>query len=171
MPGSPSIIYNIQHLLLFIILYSSLFFCSTKVPFMFMILPPLFGILKTLSEWECVWDQKGGTDNWDLLSTTPRHFGSYQQSKLSVVQGQGRCSALKSSWTGQYKKGVQYDFQFTSEYSGPPAIQGGEDYMVNRLDQVDREMEKCLERIDRYQGRVTTLDFVLKKTLYFLFNK
>ena len=49
-----------------------------------------------------------------------RHFGSYEQSKLSVTQRKGRYSAVKSSqlsWAGQYKKCVQYDFKFTSEYS------------------------------------------------------
>ena len=49
-----------------------------------------------------------------------RHFGSYQQSKLSVTQHQSRYSMVKSSqfsWAGQYKKCVQYDFQFTSEHS------------------------------------------------------
>ena len=49
-----------------------------------------------------------------------RHFGSYQQSKLSVPQRKGRYSAVKSSQlsgAGQYKKFAQYDFQFTSEYS------------------------------------------------------
>ena len=50
-----------------------------------------------------------------------RHFGSYQQSKLSVPQRKGRNRAVKSSqlcWAGQYKKCVKYDFQFSSEYSG-----------------------------------------------------
>ena len=52
-----------------------------------------------------------------------RHFGSYQESKLSVTQRKGRYSLVKSSqlsWAGQYKKcvqTVQYDFQFTLEYS------------------------------------------------------
>ena len=49
-----------------------------------------------------------------------RHFGSYQESKLSVARRKGRYSAVKSSqhsWAGQYKKCVQYDFLFTSEYS------------------------------------------------------
>ena len=45
------------------------------------------------STWECVGDQKGGTD----------------------------------------KRSIKYR---------PPAIQGGEDYMVNRLDQAYREMER-----------------------------
>ena len=42
----------------------------------------------------------------ELYSTSP-HFGSYQQSKLSVTQRKGRYSAVKSSqlsWAGQYKK-------------------------------------------------------------------
>ena len=48
-----------------------------------------------------------------------RHFGLYQESKLSVTQRKGRYGAVKSSqlsWTGQYKKCVQYYFQFTLEY-------------------------------------------------------
>ena len=48
------------------------------------------------------------------------HFGSYKESKLSVTQSKGRYSTVQSSqlfWAGQYKIGVQYDFQFTSEYS------------------------------------------------------
>ena len=51
---------------------------------------------------------------------TARHFGSNQQSKLSVTQRKGRYSAVKSSqliWAEQYKKCVQYDFQLTLEYS------------------------------------------------------
>ena len=58
-----------------------------------------------------------------------RHFGSYRQSKLSVTQRKGRNSAVKSSqpsWAEQYKKRVQYDFQFTSEYSGLQNIWKGE---------------------------------------------
>ena len=55
--------------------------------------------------------------DWSLFS---RHFGSYQQSKLSLTQRKGRYSAVRFSQlsrAGQYKKCVQYDFQFTSEYS------------------------------------------------------
>ena len=46
-----------------------------------------------------------------------RHFGSYQESKLSVSQRKERYSTVKSSqfsWAGQYQK---YVFQFTLEYS------------------------------------------------------
>ena len=49
-----------------------------------------------------------------------RHFGSYQQSKISVAQRKGQYSAVQSSqlsWAGQYKKCVWYNFQFTLEYS------------------------------------------------------
>ena len=49
-----------------------------------------------------------------------RHFGSYQQSELSVTHCKGRYSAVKSSqlsWAGPYKKCEQYNFQFTLEYS------------------------------------------------------
>ena len=51
---------------------------------------------------------------------TSRHFGPYEESKLNVRQRKGRYSAVKSSqlsWAGQYKKCVQYDFPFTSEYN------------------------------------------------------
>ena len=40
--------------------------------------------------------------------------------KLGPTQYKGRNSAVKSSllsWAGQYTKCVQYDFNFTSEYS------------------------------------------------------
>ena len=40
-------------------------------------------------------------------------LSSYQESKLNVTQCNGRYSQL--SWAGQYKKCVQYDFQFTLE--------------------------------------------------------
>ena len=50
-----------------------------------------------------------------------RHFGSYQESKLrGTPRRKGRYSAVKSSllsWAEQYKKCVQYDFKFTSEYA------------------------------------------------------
>ena len=42
------------------------------------------------------------------------------QSKPRGTQRKGRYSAVKSSqlsWAGQYKKCVQYDLKFTSEYS------------------------------------------------------
>ena len=48
------------------------------------------------------------------------HFGSYQNSNLSVKQHKGRYSAVKSSqlsWARQYKKCVQYNLQYTPEYS------------------------------------------------------
>ena len=48
------------------------------------------------------------------------------------------------------------------------AIQGGEDYIISMLDQADREMERMLVRIDRYQGQVT---WICYKNLYFMFNK
>ena len=47
------------------------------------------------------------------------HFGSYQESKLSVTQRKGQYSEVKSNqlgWAGQYKKCVQYDFQFIRIY-------------------------------------------------------
>ena len=50
-----------------------------------------------------------------------RHFGLYKESKLRETQCKGRYSSVKSiqlSWAGQYKKCVQSDFKFTSEYSG-----------------------------------------------------
>ena len=49
-----------------------------------------------------------------------RHFGSYKPGKLRGTKHKGRNSAVQSSqfsWAGQYKKCVQYDFQFTLEYS------------------------------------------------------
>ena len=52
------------------------------------------------------------------------HFGSYKESKLRGKRrsaGSGRYSAVKSSqlsWAGRYRKCVQYDFKFTTKYSG-----------------------------------------------------
>ena len=49
-----------------------------------------------------------------------RYFGVYKQSKLRGTQRKSRYNVVKSSqlsWAGQYKKCVQYDFKFTSEYS------------------------------------------------------
>ena len=54
---------------------------------------------------------------WPTSVASTRHFGLYQQ---SVRQCKGRYSAVmfsQLSWAGQYKKCVQYDFQFTLEYS------------------------------------------------------
>ena len=61
------------------------------------------------------------TEFFTLFMYPSRHFSSYQQSKFCVTQRNGRYSAVKSSklsWAGQYKKCVQYNYQFTSEYSG-----------------------------------------------------
>ena len=55
-----------------------------------------------------------------MIPPEPRHFGLYKESKLRGLQRKGRYSGVKSSqhsWAGQSKKCVQYDFQFTSEYS------------------------------------------------------
>ena len=49
-----------------------------------------------------------------ITLSSSRHFD--QQSKPSVTQRKGRYSAVKSnqlSWAEQYKKCVQYNFQFT----------------------------------------------------------
>ena len=54
------------------------------------------------------------------MSHVSCHFSLYQQSKLSLTQRNGRYSAVKSSQlsrAGQYKKSVQYNFQFTLENS------------------------------------------------------
>ena len=58
------------------------------------------------------------------LQSQSCHFGLYQQCKLIVTQRKGRTSAIQSSqlsWAGQYKKCVQYDFQFSSKYSAVAA--------------------------------------------------
>ena len=47
------------------------------------------------------------------------YFGSYMPGKLRGTRHNSRNSAVQSnqpSWTGQYKKGVQYDFKFTPVY-------------------------------------------------------
>ena len=58
--------------------------------------------------------------NSDNINDISRHFVSYTQSKLRGKKRKGRYSEVKSSqlsWAGQYKKCVQYDFKFSSEYS------------------------------------------------------
>ena len=62
--------------------------------------------------------------------------GSESISRSSTQHQGGECSAWKC--VGDQKGGtVKRSFKYR-----PRAIQGGEDYTVNRLDQVDREMER-----------------------------
>ena len=49
-----------------------------------------------------------------------RHFGSYKPGNPRGTRHKDRNCAVKSShlsWTGQYKKCVQYNFKVTSDYS------------------------------------------------------
>ena len=63
----------------------------------------------------CFMCQKLETNRFLNFRYTP-HFGSYTQSKLRETRRKDRYSAVKSSqlcwvsWTGQYKKCVQYDY-------------------------------------------------------------
>ena len=62
-----------------------------------------------------------GSNRTRYFKTVARHFGSFKQSKHRGTLRRVRCSAVKSSQlslAGQYKMCVQFDFNFTSEYSG-----------------------------------------------------
>ena len=53
-----------------------------------------------------------------MSSILPHYCAHY--GKLRGTQRKGRYSAVKSSqlsWAGQYKKCLQYNFKFTSDYS------------------------------------------------------
>ena len=71
-----------------------------------------------------------GESRFRIISQT-FHFGSYKPGKQWGTLHKGRNSVVKSSqlsWGEQYKKCVQYDFKFTSDYSG------GHDNLVQMVD-------------------------------------
>ena len=61
-------------------------------------------------------------DDTNINIYASHHFGSYKPGKLrETTRHKGRNSAIESSqlsWVELYKKCVQYDFKFTTVYSG-----------------------------------------------------
>ena len=112
---------------------STIALCYTKFTILIWtkisLVPYLFSIESMLVVLHCVHIEHGVQegfcfDHLFIQSVIPlctaRYFGSHKQSKLRGTQCKGRNSVVKSSqvsWAGQYKKCVQHDFKFSSEYS------------------------------------------------------